>query len=148
MKFQLQLFYLTITSLTFLIACGPSPEEKRNADEKRIQDSIAVEERIQDSLDARVNWEDVENTSRTEEIDETSNNDENRNEFDDSENSEHEITKLTICEWCDNEINGTVYYIKELTAGRRKVVDYYSAFSGIKSEKYHQRCAYEKVQKE
>ena len=52
MKHKLQLKFLTFTALTFIIACGPSIEEKKKAEEKRIQDSIATAEREQDSIAA------------------------------------------------------------------------------------------------
>lgn len=43
---------LAAASMLAVIACGPSAEEKKKADEKRIQDSIEAAQRIQDSLDA------------------------------------------------------------------------------------------------
>lgn len=52
MKHKLQLPILTYTALTFLIACGPSLEEKKKAEEKRVQDSIDSAEREQDSIAA------------------------------------------------------------------------------------------------
>jgi len=52
MKHKLQLKFLTFIALIFLIACGPSLEEKKKAEEKRIQDSIATAEREQDSIAA------------------------------------------------------------------------------------------------
>jgi hypothetical protein len=52
MKHKLQLPILTYTALTFIIACGPSIEEKKKAEEKRIQDSIGTAEREQDSIAA------------------------------------------------------------------------------------------------
>ena len=54
MKHKLQLPILTYTALTFIIACGPSTEEKKKAEEKRIQDSIGTAEREQDSIAAIV----------------------------------------------------------------------------------------------
>ena len=54
MKHKLHLPILTYTALTFIIACGPSLEEKKKAEEKRIQDSINTAEREQDSIAAIV----------------------------------------------------------------------------------------------
>ncbi len=54
MKQKLQLKFLTFTALIFILACGPSIEEKKKAEEKRIQDSIATAEREQDSIAAIV----------------------------------------------------------------------------------------------
>lgn len=38
------------TAMLAIVACGPSAEEKKKADEKRIQDSIEAAQRNQDSL--------------------------------------------------------------------------------------------------
>jgi hypothetical protein len=54
MKHKLHLPILTYTALTFILACGPSLEEKKKAEEKRIQDSIGTAEREQDSIAAIV----------------------------------------------------------------------------------------------
>jgi len=54
MKHKLHLPILTYTALTFILACGPSLEEKKKAEEKRIQDSINTAEREQDSIAAIV----------------------------------------------------------------------------------------------
>lgn len=40
------------TAMLAIVACGPSAEEKKKAEEKRIQDSIEAATRNQDSLDA------------------------------------------------------------------------------------------------
>jgi hypothetical protein len=40
------------TAMLAVIACGPSAEEKRKADEKRIQDSIEQATKEQDALEA------------------------------------------------------------------------------------------------
>jgi hypothetical protein len=52
MKHKLKLPIITFTSLTFLIACGPSLEEKKKAEENRVADSINMVTRYQDSLAA------------------------------------------------------------------------------------------------
>jgi hypothetical protein len=52
MKHKLQLHFLTFTGMTFLLACGPSMEEKKKAEAIRIQDSIDTAARIQDSIAA------------------------------------------------------------------------------------------------
>ena len=52
MKHKLQLHFLTFTGMTFLLACGPSMEEKKKAEAIRIQDSIDTATRIQDSIAA------------------------------------------------------------------------------------------------
>jgi hypothetical protein len=38
------------TAMLAIVACGPSAEEKKKADEKRVQDSIEAAQRNQDSL--------------------------------------------------------------------------------------------------
>jgi hypothetical protein len=43
---------LAAASMLAVIACGPSAEEKKKADEKRIQDSIEAAQRMADSLAA------------------------------------------------------------------------------------------------
>jgi hypothetical protein len=43
---------LAAASMLAVIACGPSAEEKKKADEKRIQDSIESAQRMADSLAA------------------------------------------------------------------------------------------------
>jgi CRISPR/Cas system-associated protein Cas7 (RAMP superfamily) len=43
---------LAAASMLAVIACGPSAEEKKKADEKRIQDSIEAAQRMSDSLAA------------------------------------------------------------------------------------------------
>jgi len=43
---------LAAASMLAVIACGPSAEEKKKAEEKRIQDSIEAAQRMADSLAA------------------------------------------------------------------------------------------------
>jgi protein involved in sex pheromone biosynthesis len=43
---------LAAASMLAVIACGPSAEDKKKADEKRIQDSIEAAQRMADSLAA------------------------------------------------------------------------------------------------
>ena len=43
---------LAAASMLAVVACGPSAEEKKKADEKRIQDSIEAAQRMADSLAA------------------------------------------------------------------------------------------------
>jgi len=43
---------LAASAMLAVIACGPSAEEKKKADEKRIQDSIESAQRMADSLAA------------------------------------------------------------------------------------------------
>jgi hypothetical protein len=43
---------LAAASMLAVIACGPSAEDKKKADEKRIQDSIESAQRMADSLAA------------------------------------------------------------------------------------------------
>lgn len=52
MKHKLQCHLLSYTGMTFLLACGPSMEEKKKAEAIRIQDSIDTATRIQDSIAA------------------------------------------------------------------------------------------------
>jgi hypothetical protein len=52
MKHKLQLKFLTFIALIFLIACGPSLEEKKKAEYNRVADSINIVTRYQDSLAA------------------------------------------------------------------------------------------------
>ena len=42
------------TAMLAIVACGPSAEEKKKAEEKRIQDSIEAATRNQDSLEAQM----------------------------------------------------------------------------------------------
>lgn len=43
---------LAAASMLAVIACGPSAEEKKKAEEKRVQDSIEAAQRMADSLAA------------------------------------------------------------------------------------------------
>jgi hypothetical protein len=43
---------LAAATMLAVVACGPSAEEKKKADEKRIQDSIEAAQRMADSLAA------------------------------------------------------------------------------------------------
>lgn len=52
MKHKLQRHLLSYTGMTFLLACGPSIEEKKKAEDNRVADSINIVSRYQDSLAA------------------------------------------------------------------------------------------------
>ena len=43
---------IAVAVVATFVACGPSAEEKKKADEKRIQDSIEAAQRMADSLAA------------------------------------------------------------------------------------------------
>jgi hypothetical protein len=52
LKMKKVLSILAAASMLAVIACGPSAEEKKKAEEKRIQDSIEASQRMADSLAA------------------------------------------------------------------------------------------------
>lgn len=46
---------LAASAMLAIVACGPSAEEKKKAEEKRAQDSTEAAQRNQDSLEAMAN---------------------------------------------------------------------------------------------